>query len=219
MMKNTKIADETPDDYQDTGLICDDIRDCPPTLDEVAQKAARVNDGATLYCTICDSHGKVLRKDTIANAYNKNEIRLMVQVILLNGRGEILMQQRAASCVEDPLFWDTAAAGHVDYGETPRRAARRELREETGLRVVRLKHIGELFNVVNREPWGELKTYTHVFAARVRGSAERINKKLLEKSEVAAAKWASRAEFNELKPLGFYALFAVECLAKTKAKI
>ena len=218
-MKTTKLFGDIAQDADltaDTGLVCDNIRDCPPTLPEVAQKVARVNSGAEPRCTVCDEHGQVLGEDTISNAYNRGEIRLTAQVVLLNGRGEILMQQRAASCVDDPLYWDTAAAGHVDYGETPAQAAQRELHEETGLDIANLQHIGELLITTHREPWGELKTYTHVFAARVDGAAEKVHEKLLQKVEVAAAKWVTRDEFNELAPLEFYALFAVECLAKAE---
>ena len=207
--------DNSRENQEDTGLVCDNIRDCPPTLDEAVAKAARVNGGELPRCTICDARGVPLREDTISNAYCHNLIRLTVEVILVNGRGEILIQQRAASCVDDPLYWDAAVGGHVDFGESPEHAARRELREETGLDIANLKHIGELLITTHRKPWGELKTYTHVYAARVSGEAEKIHEKLLQKSEVATAKWVSRAEFDELKPLEFYVLPALEFLAKT----
>ena len=194
----------------------EDFRDHPPTLKTISRKIAKLHHGHLPRCAITDERGVVVGQTTISNAYNYHKIRLTVEVILLNGRKEILVQRRSPDCLDDPLFWDLAAAGHVAFGESPRHAARRELREETGLDIANLKKIGENLLVIERQPWGKLQTYTHVFAARVAGEAEKIHEKLLEKDEVANAKWVSRKAFNELAPLELYALFAVECLEKTE---
>jgi len=166
-------------------------------------------------CAVCDDRGVVIGKDTIANAFATGKTRLTVHIILLNGRGELLVQQRAKNMLIHPLYWDTAAAGHVDFGESPAHAARRELREETGLDVADLKHLGEKF-MVTRWKDKEFKDYQHVFAARVEGEAERLHEKMLQKSEVAAAKWVTRVEFNELEPISPGAFYAIELLEKAE---
>ena len=46
---------------------------------------------------------------------------------------EVLLQKRAAGKQTWPNLYDISAAGHIDYGETPIIAARRETKEEIGL--------------------------------------------------------------------------------------
>ena len=56
-----------------------------------------------------------------------------VHILVFNPRGELFLQQRAASKDINPGLWDTSAAGHVDHGESYDACARRELREELGI--------------------------------------------------------------------------------------
>lgn len=49
---------------------------------------------------------------------------------------EILLQLRAYDKATWPGFWDISAAGHVDFGETPLDAAKRESKEEIGVELV-----------------------------------------------------------------------------------
>jgi 8-oxo-dGTP diphosphatase len=56
-----------------------------------------------------------------------------IALILVVGRdGALLMQQRDDDARIDPGRW-TPPGGHIEPGETPAEAARRELLEETGL--------------------------------------------------------------------------------------
>ncbi|AKJ30891.1 NUDIX hydrolase [Caldimonas brevitalea] len=56
-------------------------------------------------------------------------VRRSMRLVLLNGRDELLLMKVA---LPDRTFWCTIGGG-MDAGETPQQAARRELREETGL--------------------------------------------------------------------------------------
>lgn len=53
-----------------------------------------------------------------------------VGAIIRNKKGEILMIERK----KFPLGW-ACPAGHVDKGESPEEALRREVKEETGLKI------------------------------------------------------------------------------------
>ena len=55
--------------------------------------------------------------------------------VLIHRGGELLWQLRSAAKTVMPLSWDVACAGHVAAGESPRDAARRELREELGVEL------------------------------------------------------------------------------------
>ena len=57
----------------------------------------------------------------------------VVHLHLFNSRGELYLQKRPLWKDIQPGRWDTAVGGHVDYGETPDEALRREVREELGV--------------------------------------------------------------------------------------
>lgn len=65
----------------------------------------------------------------------------------------------------NPPFGWAALAGHIDDGESPEEAARRESVEEAGIRVKKLKSLGEEFI-----PWNQCKKlvrghHWHIFEA------------------------------------------------------
>jgi 8-oxo-dGTP diphosphatase len=55
-------------------------------------------------------------------------------ILLVDGEGRVLLQHRDANAPSSPNRWGTPG-GHVEPGESPLDAARREVLEETGLRV------------------------------------------------------------------------------------
>ena len=52
---------------------------------------------------------------------------------VFNSKGDIYLQRRPEWKDIQPGKWDTAVGGHIDYGETPEVALRREVREELGI--------------------------------------------------------------------------------------
>ncbi|GAB4389862.1 MAG: NUDIX domain-containing protein [Thermodesulfovibrionales bacterium] len=59
----------------------------------------------------------------------------VVHVLVFNLKGELLLQKRSMRKDVAPGRWDTSVGGHVDPGETPHKAALRELEEELGVRA------------------------------------------------------------------------------------
>src|SRR5882672_5300746 len=68
----------------------------------------------------------------------RKDIQLVVNVILRNPQGEILLMRRTNTAPTRPLMWDFPG-GEVEPEEDPEAAATRETLEESGLRPGKLK--------------------------------------------------------------------------------
>lgn len=55
-----------------------------------------------------------------------------VHVLVFDPRGSLFLQKRSARKDVEPGKWDTSVGGHMQPGELPEHAARREMREELG---------------------------------------------------------------------------------------
>jgi isopentenyldiphosphate isomerase len=78
----------------------------------------------------------------------------VANVWIVNARGEVLLQLRAAEVELCPNVWDVAVGIHVQPGEDPTAAAQRGLQAELGLTVTpeSLKH---LFNIQAANPMAD----------------------------------------------------------------
>jgi isopentenyldiphosphate isomerase len=63
-----------------------------------------------------------------------------VHVLVFNQAGDLFLQKRSASKDIQPGKWDTSVGGHVNVGEQPLAAARREMREELGIHEAPLEY-------------------------------------------------------------------------------
>lgn len=119
-----------------------------------------------------------------------------VGVIIKNDAGAILMLDRAAY----PYGW-ACPAGHVDKGEEPEQAARRETQEETGIVVKGLQLVAEEFVEWNECVKGERGHYWYVYMA---DAWEGLEKR--EKREAKDMKWVAPREIikSELEPVWEY---------------
>ncbi len=60
-------------------------------------------------------------------------VHRVAHVLVVNGRGEVLLQKRSQFKDIQPGKWDTSVGGHLDPGEDYLAAAKREMAEELGL--------------------------------------------------------------------------------------
>ena len=83
---------------------------------------------------IVDEAGNVIGSATRGECHSGSKLlHPVVHLHVFNSKGEIYLQRRPDWKDIQPGKWDTAVGGHIDYGETPEEALRREVREELGI--------------------------------------------------------------------------------------
>ena len=83
---------------------------------------------------LVDEEGRVIGSATRGECHNGSRLlHPVVHLHVFNSAGDIYLQKRPEWKDIQPGKWDTAVGGHLDYGETPEQALRREVNEELGI--------------------------------------------------------------------------------------
>lgn len=83
---------------------------------------------------IVDEEGRVTGSATRGQCHSGSRLlHPVVHLHVFNSKGDVYLQKRPEWKDIQPGKWDTAVGGHVDYGETPEQALRREVSEELGI--------------------------------------------------------------------------------------
>lgn len=123
-------------------------------------------------------------------AHEKAVLHRAFSVFVLNGEGQLMLQQRAADKYHSPLLWTNTCCSHQRMGETNIEAGRRRLREEMGFET----DLKDLFSFIYRAPFDNGLTeheLDHVLLGNYSGEP-RINPE-----EVASWKWMGLEEVRD----------------------
>lgn len=115
-------------------------------------------------------------------AHERALLHRAFSVFILNGKGEIMLQQRARDKYHSPLLWTNTCCSHQREGEHNVEAGKRRLIEEMGFAV----DLEELFSFIYKAPFDNGLTeheFDHVMIGHFEGKPK-INSK-----EVADWKW------------------------------
>ncbi|MBQ8656933.1 MAG: NUDIX domain-containing protein [Prevotella sp.] len=83
---------------------------------------------------VVDESGHVVGSATRGECHGGSRLlHPVVHLHVFNSRGDVYLQRRPAWKDIQPGKWDTSVGGHIDYGESPEEALRREVREELGI--------------------------------------------------------------------------------------
>jgi len=84
---------------------------------------------------VVDETGKTISMAPRSVCHNGKSMLLhpVVHLHLFNSSGELFLQKRALSKDLLPGMWDTSVGGHMNPGESPAEALRREASEELGI--------------------------------------------------------------------------------------
>ena len=93
---------------------------------------------------IVDENGKIIGSATRGECHGGSKLlHPVVHLHLFNSKGDVYLQKRPAWKDIQPGKWDTAVGGHIDYGEAPEEALRREVREELGIADFKSEFLGK----------------------------------------------------------------------------
>ncbi|HEY4155344.1 MAG TPA: isopentenyl-diphosphate Delta-isomerase [Puia sp.] len=101
-------------------------------------------------------------------AHRKALLHRAFSIFIFNGKGEMLLQQRAAAKYHSPGLWTNACCSHPRPGEPVDRAAQRRLKEEMGFET-ELKKIFDFIYKVNFDNGLTEFEFDHVYAGHYGG--------------------------------------------------
>ena len=111
-------------------------------------------------------------------AHEKALLHRAFSVFIFNKKGELMLQQRAASKYHSPLLWTNTCCSHQRDGESNVNAGRRRLQEEMGF----VTDVKEVFSFIYKAPFDNGLTeheFDHVMIGRY-NKEPNINKKEAE---------------------------------------
>lgn len=82
-------------------------------------------------------------------AHEKALLHRAFSVFIMNDKGEIMLQQRAADKYHSPLLWTNTCCSHQRDGETNIEAGKRRLMEEMGFET----ELKEVFSFIYKAPF------------------------------------------------------------------
>ena len=115
-------------------------------------------------------------------AHEKAVLHRAFSVFIMNGKGETMLQQRAAHKYHSPLLWTNTCCSHQRVGESNIEAGKRRLQEEMGFTT----ELKELFSFIYKAPFDNGLT-EHELDHVMMGNYS--DKPMLNADEVADWKW------------------------------
>ena len=108
---------------------------------------------------IVNEEGEVIGTAPRSEIHGNNKLlHRVVHLLVLNKRGDILLQKRSMSKDVAPGRWDTSVGGHIGQGETIEDALRRETLEELGFEPEGIRF---LYKYIHSNPYESELVYTH----------------------------------------------------------
>jgi isopentenyldiphosphate isomerase len=123
---------------------------------------------------IIDENDKVIGKTTKNIARGKNILHRGAHVVVFNSDGKLFVQKRSKTKLVHPGLWGLGAGGWVSSGEDYETAAKRELKEELGIK----KGIKFLFDFRYKTSDDNYKSkfYKCIFDGKIKLQKEEIEK-------------------------------------------
>lgn len=91
---------------------------------------------------LVDVDGNIIGSATRKQCHDGSKLlHPVIHLHVFNTKGELFLQKRSPYKDIEPDKWDSSVGGHIDLGEIPEDAAKREAREEIGLTDISIHYI------------------------------------------------------------------------------
>ena len=171
-----------------SSFICDDKQVWKKT---VAVKSRRFDSdawrGAELWDLLDEDGMPVGATHVRGEGMPRGGYRRFVDIVTLNSKGDMLVTKRSPEKKPYPNMWEITG-GAVVAGEDSLGAARRELREETGI----VTQIGELELLLTHR---SKSAFVDIYLARKDVPVEQLT---MQPGETTAARWVTFSEFERM---------------------
>ncbi|MDI6786218.1 MAG: NUDIX domain-containing protein [bacterium] len=108
---------------------------------------------------IVDKKGNVIGMASRKECHNNpGIIHRVAHVLVFNSQNELYLQKRSKTKDIQPGKWDTSVGGHLNPGESFEIAAYREMKEELGIKEIRLIY---MYNYIHRSECESEMVYTY----------------------------------------------------------
>lgn len=95
------------------------------------------------FLDIVDENDEIITRNVLYEDVHASKARhRVVHIMLVNEKGELLLQKRSATKASNPLYWSFSIGGHVRSGEDYLQALNREAKEELGILVRNIQFLG-----------------------------------------------------------------------------
>ena len=122
----------------------------------------------------------------------KERAYIGVDNIIINDKGEILLNKRADTKKTFPGMWNLVS-GDIEYGETVEEALKREAREEVGVEVEVIRFTGRYYDKKGRHPTKTVICLPHI--CRIVSGEPKIN----QPGEVSDIRWFKPEEIRKME--------------------
>ncbi len=142
------------------------------------------------YLDVLDARGnRTGEKKLRSQIHSDGDWHRVVDLWILNSKGELLIQKRSPNKENWPNAWDIGSAGHISAGENSLTTAMREANEELGLMFTQ-KDFEYLFTVTERNILNNgtyiNNSFADVYLVRIDLDLAKLQ---LQKTEVSEARW------------------------------
>lgn len=141
------------------------------------------------YVVLVDTNDEKIGLMPKMEAHEKALLHRAFSVFIMNGKGQTMLQQRAADKYHSPLLWTNTCCSHQRDGESNIDAGKRRLHEEMGFSV----ELRELFSFIYKAPFDNGLT-EHELDHVMMGYFE--NEPNINRDEVADWKWMYPADIK-----------------------